>query len=172
MALGQGYPGQRCSLARTLELVGERWTMLVLRDCFFGVRRFNDLQLHLDVPRAVLAARLSVLVDGGVLRRETYAPGRDEYVLTPRGLDLWPALHALMEWGESASPRGRVRILRHVDCGTDLDVRGACTTCGSIPAVADLEIRPGPNVRGDRPRTDAVSVALRAPHRLLEPLLA
>lgn len=170
MALGQGYAQQQCSLARALELVGERWTMLVLRDSFFGVRRFTDFQQHLDVPRAVLMTRLRDLVDTGVLRREPYAPGREEYLLTTRGVALWPALFALTEWGEAASTRGRLRILRHVGCDVDLDATGRCAGCGAVPPVRELEIRPGPGVVRGRRRSDPVSVALRKPHRLLEPL--
>jgi DNA-binding HxlR family transcriptional regulator len=91
VGLGKNYEGQDCSLARALEIVGERWTMLVLRDCFFGVRRFTDLQAHLDVPRAVLTERLTQLVAEGILDRVEYQRGRHEYQLTQRGLDLWPA---------------------------------------------------------------------------------
>ena len=171
MALGQGYATQHCSLARALEIVGERWTMLVLRDCFFGVRRFNDFQVHLDVPRAVLVTRLRDLVDAGVLAREPYAPGRDEYVLTAHGLALWPAVFALMEWGAAGSAQGRTRLLRHVGCGTDVDASGRCPDCGDVPPVADLEIRPAPASLPHRRRTDPVSVALLSPHRMLEPLV-
>ena len=171
VALGQGYAQQQCSLARALESVGERWTMLVLRDCFFGVRRFTDFQAHLDIPRAVLVTRLRDLVDAGVLRREPYAPGRDEYVLTARGIALWPALFALTEWGEAGSSQGRMRILRHVGCAPDLDARGWCGGCRTVPTVDELETRLGPGIVPARRRTDPVSVALRSPHRLLTPLV-
>jgi DNA-binding HxlR family transcriptional regulator len=76
MPLGSDYEGQDCALARALEVVGERWTLLVLRDCLFGVRRFSDLLAHLDISRAVLAARLADLVDAGLLERHEYRPGR------------------------------------------------------------------------------------------------
>ena len=69
MPLGSDYAGQSCSLARCLEIVGERWTLLIVRDLFFGVRRFSDLQRHLDIPRAVLSARLATLVDAGLVER-------------------------------------------------------------------------------------------------------
>ena len=74
MPLGTDYAGQGCSLARTLEVVGERWTLLILRDLFFGVRRFSDLQRHLDIPRAVLSARIAALVEGGLVERRPYRP--------------------------------------------------------------------------------------------------
>src|SRR5690349_24929986 len=89
MPLGTDYAGQDCSLARALEVVGERWTLLVLRDCFFGVRRFSDLRAHLDISRAVLSARLADLVEAGLLARREPAPGRVEYELTEQGLALW-----------------------------------------------------------------------------------
>ena len=119
MPLGTDYPRQSCSLARTLEIVGERWTLLILRDLFFGVRRFTDLQRHLDIPRAVLTSRLNALVEAGVVERRPYSAGRDELHLTECGEELWPSVHALMQWGERhrspAGPRRAVRAhgLRH-----------------------------------------------------------
>lgn len=170
MALGKDYQRQDCSLARALEVVGERWTMLVLRDCMFGVRRFSDLQARLDIPRAVLAERLTGLVDAGVLERRPYRPGRDEYVPTERGLALWPALYALGQWGEQyCAPAGRRRLYSHAECGTDLDASGLCPACGRIPGPAEVEIRPGPGAN-PKGRDDRISTALRQPHRLLAPL--
>jgi DNA-binding HxlR family transcriptional regulator len=170
MTLPRAYDGQACALARSLEVVGERWTLLILRDLFFGVTRFTDLQTHLDVPRAVLSARLSLLVGTGVAERRPYAPGRFEHVLTEAGLELWPIVHQLMQWGERhLVPLGPVRLFAHAACGTELAHDGACPTCGHAPAPADIETRPGP---GKPPvvRTDRISVALRQPHRLLTPV--
>ncbi len=170
MALGRDYDGQNCSLARALEVVGERWTILVLRDLFFGVRRFTDLRAHLDIPRAVLTDRLARLVAEGVLTRTEYRRGRYEYTLTPHGRELWPALFALAQWGERHhSPDGRRRIFSHAPCGMDLTSSGTCPECGTTPPPEEIDVRPGPGVRHDR--VDPVSVALRAPHRLLVPLL-
>lgn len=170
VTLGRDYERQNCSLARALEVVGERWTMLVLRDLFFGVRRFTDLQAHLDIPRAVLTDRLTRLVDEGVLTRTEYRRGRHEYALTPHGSALWPALFALSQWGDRHNaPDGRRRIFSHVRCGADLAPSGQCPSCGELPPAKEIEIRPGPGVRHDR--DDPVSVALRSPHRLLTPLL-
>jgi DNA-binding HxlR family transcriptional regulator len=170
VALGRDYEGQDCSLARALEVVGERWTILVLRDCFFGVRRFTDLQAHLDIPRAVLTDRLARLVDAGVLTRTEYRRGRHEYTLTPHGGDLWPSLYALSRWGERHdSPHGPRRVFSHLPCGADLGPGGQCPDCGVIPPAEEIEIRPGPGLR--HRRADPVSVALRSPHRLLTPLL-
>ncbi|WP_285650763.1 helix-turn-helix domain-containing protein [Actinomycetospora sp. NBRC 106375] len=178
MPLGRDYDQQECALARALEVVGERWTLLVLRDCFFGVRRFADLRAHLDVPRAVLSDRLATLVDAGILERRPYAPGREEYVLTDTGLDLWPALFTLARWGDQhrVGPAHGRRRFRHADCpdgGADLAAGAVCPACGALPGPASLETRPldpDDGEGGRPPREDAVSRALRRPHRLLTPL--
>jgi DNA-binding HxlR family transcriptional regulator len=166
--LGTDYARQDCSLARSLEVVGERWTLLILRDCFLGVRRFSDFHAHLDISKAVLSARLEALVGDGLLTRS--GDGHPEYLPTEDALGLWPVLYALGQWGDRRTTPGRPRRLyRHVGCG-DLASDGRCSTCGRSPGPADIEVRPGP---GADPtcRDDAVSVALREPHRLLEPLL-
>ncbi|HEV7649908.1 MAG TPA: helix-turn-helix domain-containing protein [Actinophytocola sp.] len=169
MALGREYERQNCALARALEVVGERWTILVLRDLFFGVRRFTDLQAHLDIPRAVLTDRLTRLVDEGVLTRTEYRRGRHEYTLTPHGRELWPTLFALSTWGERHnSPDGPRRIFSHAPCKADLVPSGQCPSCGELPPPEEIDIRPGPGL--GRERTDQVSIALREPHRLLTPL--
>jgi DNA-binding HxlR family transcriptional regulator len=171
VTLGRDYERQDCSLARALEVVGERWTILVLRDCFFGVRRFTDLQAHLDIPRAVLTDRLGRLVESGVLTRTEYRRGRFEYTLTPHGRDLWPVLFALVRWGDRHdSPNGLRRIFAHARCDRELAPTGQCPSCGEIPPAEDIELLPGPGM--SRTRTDAVSRALRAPKRLLTPLFA
>ena len=170
MPLGSDYTGQSCSLARTLEIVGERWTLLILRDLFFGVRRFSDLQRHLDIPRAVLSARIASLVERGLVERRPYAPGRDELLLTEAGVDLWPSVHALMQWGEKhQSPGGARRVFIHLDCGTAIGPTGWCPACEREPPAAELEMRPGPGA-GAPIRDDAVTLALREPRRLLTPL--
>lgn len=173
MGLGRDYEGQDCSLARALELIGERWTLLVVRDAFYGVRRYSDFVTHLDIPRAVLADRLHTLTAAGVLRKHRYqdAPPRDEYVLTEMGRELWPALHTLACWGaRHLSEAGPSRVFCHVACGTLLDSPFACPACGVPVPPEDLEVRPGPGA-GTPTRDDPVSRALRRPHRLLEPLL-
>ena len=168
MPLGTEYARQDCSLARGLEVVGERWTLLILRDAFFGVRRFSDFRDHLDISRAVLSARLEALVAEGLLTRS--GDGHPEYALTDDALALWPALYALGQWGDRRSTPGRPRRLyRHVGCGA-LDVVGRCSSCGATPGPADIETRPGPGADPTL-RDDPVSVALRQPHRLLQPLL-
>ena len=105
--LPSSYGGQDCSLARALEIVGERWTLLVLRDAFYGVRRFNDFLAHLDMPRTVLSNRLRSLIERGLLAKVPDAghSGRWLYELTDEGMALWPALYALRSWGERQSGR-------------------------------------------------------------------
>lgn len=169
MALGVDYADQNCSLARALETVGSRWTILIVRDCFFGVRRFSDLQQHLGVSRAVLSERLAQLVEDGVLVRVPRGR-RDEYELTPKGLDLWPALVALTRWGETyAAPAGPRRVFSHTDCGTDLDGRGDCPVCGVTPSPQEVSMRPGPGAGGPQ-GPGVVSAALQESRRLLEPI--
>src|SRR5581483_3859699 len=174
MALGKMYEQQDCAMARTLEEVGERWTLLVVRDCLLGTRRFSDLRDRLDIPRAVLTARLAALVEAGILQRRPYAPGRYEYVPTDKGVALWPVIHALMEWGERhhPAPAGRRRIYRHITCGHDLEPgTGRCPRCDRVPAPSEWETRPGPGAGQQVRRADPVTVALNSgPHQLLTPL--
>jgi len=164
--LGKDYERQDCSLARALETIGERWTLLIVRDAFFGVRRFSDFQAHLDIPRAVLSARLSGLVREGVLERrpDPEHAGRHLYELTAAGRDLWPAIYALLMWGDRHR-MSNSREFTHAPCATKLDARGTCPACGITPGPEDIVITPRPG-RG-RLRDDPVTIALRDPHRLL-----
>lgn len=170
--LGNTYAGQDCSIAGTLEVVGERWTLLVVRDALYGVQRFSDFAEHLDIPRAVLADRLRKLVEHGVLAR--VGPEGDTsrsavgYELTEKGRDLWPVVHALAQWGrQHVSAGGPPRSFAHVTCETPLDPDGRCPTCQVTPPVEDV-ITMRPNVA--RRRADRVSTVLADPHRMLEPI--
>src|ERR1700730_16582945 len=146
--LGNHYKGQNCSIARTLELVGERWTILILRDAFLGVRRFDDLQRDLGVARNVLAARLERLVREGILEKAPYQerPPRYEYRLTDKGLDLWPIVVELMQWGDryTAPAAGPPIIIRHRGCGGTLGERRICSACGQPLSVRDVRAERGP----------------------------
>src|SRR5688572_33236021 len=117
LVLHNTYAGQACSIARTLELVGERWTLLILRDAFLGVRRFDDFQRSLGIARNVLNTRLQRLVDCGLLERRMYQerPERFEYRMTEMALDLWPAVVALMEFGDKhlAGEEGPPMLMHH-----------------------------------------------------------
>jgi DNA-binding HxlR family transcriptional regulator len=169
VALGTGYDQQGCYLARALEVVGERWTLLILRDCFYGVRRFTDLREHLDISRAVLIDRLDTLVGAGVLTRED-SGGHPEYLLTEAGRALWPAIFALSKWGEQyTSGPHPSRIFSHASCDTDIDDLGRCPTCGQVPGPDDLVVRLGPGGNAMR-RSDRVARVLEHPHRMLTPI--
>jgi DNA-binding HxlR family transcriptional regulator len=167
--LGKDYEGQDCALARALEVVGERWTLLIIRDAFYGVQRFSDFQAHLDIPKAVLSDRLNALVAAEVMERapDPGHSGRHLYRLTGRGRDLWPALHGLLTWGGRYFAENS-RIFRHAACGTALDDSGSCPRCGLTPAPGDISTEPRPGRQ--RSRTDHVAIALSAPRQLLEPL--
>jgi DNA-binding HxlR family transcriptional regulator len=170
MALGKDYVAQECSIARALEVVGERWTLLVVRDAFYGVRRYNDFLIHLGIPRAVLAARLQTLTAAGVLEKRRYqeSPPRDEYVLTERGLGLWPTVRSLGLWGRLHFTEALLRYFRHATCGTELGPYGECAACGTVVALEDVEMMPGPGL--DPAPEDPVSRALLKPKRLLQPI--
>jgi DNA-binding HxlR family transcriptional regulator len=141
------YEGQNCSIARSLELIGERWTLLIIREAFLGTRRFDDFQRALGVARNVLQTRLERLVDEGILRRVQYQerPARFEYRLTDKGIDLWPVLVALLQWGDRhAAPEGPPVVLRHRDCGGELDDRRRCLRCGAELVAQDVVAVAGP----------------------------
>src|ERR1700736_2024260 len=134
------------SVGRALELVGERWTLLILREAFFGVRRFGQFARNLSIPRPTLSSRLRSLVDAGLLERVPYArdPDRSEYRLTPSGRDLFPAIVALMRWGDEhlAGPEGPPIVLRHRACGQIADPRLTCQHCGKEIEARDATPEP------------------------------
>ena len=168
MALPKDYATQDCSLARALEVVGERWTLLIVRDAFLGVRRFGDFAAHLDIPRAVLTNRLESLVDEDVLAVAPGAHGHDEYVLTAKGLDLWPVIRSLLTWGDDHySAKGPRRVYRHASDNGDIAQDGTCAVCGGAPPVTDLIVSPGPGWSPRPGKSDLVTAALASPHRLL-----
>jgi DNA-binding HxlR family transcriptional regulator len=125
---------QVCSIARTLEVLGERWTLLVIRDVFNGRRRFDQIQENLGVARNVLSTRLALLVEEGILEKRAYQerPPRYEYFLTDKGLDLWPVMISMLHWGDRhlADPTGPPMLVRHKGCGGIVDDRGHCESCG------------------------------------------
>ena len=140
----------RCSVAGTLTVVGEKWSLLVLREAFLGVRRFADFQRVLGAPKAVLTDRLNTLVDQDVLRRVPYqAPGerqRREYRLTQKGIDLHPVLVALMRWGDQyLAEDGDVPLeLQHRDCGESVRLALVCDAGHELSGAR--EVRPRPRV--------------------------
>jgi DNA-binding HxlR family transcriptional regulator len=151
------YDGEACSASRALGVLGDRWTLLVLREIFNGVRRFDDISRHLGIARDVLTRRLTSLVDEGVIKRVPYqSPGertRYEYRLTEAGLDLRPILLALIEWGDKYRADGGVPMtLVHPECGAKVRLAMVCEAGHALPDDARLKMTPGP---GARLRTDA-----------------
>ncbi|MGE0068176.1 MAG: winged helix-turn-helix transcriptional regulator [Solirubrobacterales bacterium] len=148
--LRHDYPGQFCSVAKSLEVIGERWSLLIVREVMHGRRRFSQLQGSLGVARNVLSARLGRLVDEGILERRAYqeSPPRYEYFLTEKGLDLWPALIALQGWGDrhSTGPEGPPMMILHKGCGGRVSDRGICQECGEVLNARDARAVPGPGL--------------------------
>ncbi|HEY1450791.1 MAG TPA: helix-turn-helix domain-containing protein, partial [Solirubrobacteraceae bacterium] len=132
--LGNDYKTQTCSIAGALEVVGERWSLLILRDVFLGLRRFDQIQANLGIARNVLQARLERLIEQDVLERSLYQerPPRYEYRLTEKGIDLWPIIVSLMQWGDryAAPADGPPVLLEHRGCGGRLDEHRICERCG------------------------------------------
>ncbi|MFE9957880.1 winged helix-turn-helix transcriptional regulator [Micromonospora sp. NPDC005299] len=144
---------ENCTIARAMEILGERWTLVVLREVFNGVRRFDDMRVRTGIPRQVLTNRLAMLVEQGVLRREPYRePGsrlRHEYRLTDKGLDLWPVLVAVLGWGDRylADPEGPPLAVTHRDCGAEVRPALRCAEGHEVTDPRDVVPRPGPGAR-------------------------
>lgn len=172
MGLPQDYEGQACSLARSLEVVGQRWTLLIVRDAFYGVRRFSDFVEHLQIPRAVLTDRLGSLTAEGVLVRVRSRGGWDDYELTEKGTALWPAIRELLAWGDDhyAPVNGPRRLFHHAADDGLLDRTGRCSRCESTVEAGDIVVVPGPGLEPPAADDDPVTAALARPHRLLQPL--
>lgn len=142
-----------CTIARAMAILGEKWTVLVLREVFTGIRRFEDMRQRTGIPRQVLANRLAMLVDEGVLRRVPYQePGarvRHEYRLTERGFDLYPVLVAVREWGDRylADPEGPPLATVHRDCDANVYVQLRCEAGHDVASPRDVLPAPGPGAR-------------------------
>ena len=150
------FPRDACSVASTLEVIGERWTMHVLRESFLGVRRFEDFRRNIGVARNILSDRLNTLVAEGILRRELYSehPPRYEYRLTRKGVDLSGILIELMKWGNrwAPNPDGPALLLRHRECSAVIEPVHACPECGEPVHPWNLQALPGPATKA---RADA-----------------
>jgi DNA-binding HxlR family transcriptional regulator len=137
----------RCSVAQCLEVVGEWWSMLIVRDVFLGVTRFDEIQERLGISRNVLDQRLSRLVDTGVLARVPYSdhPPRFDYRLTDKGRDLWPVLTSMREWGDKyAAPAGPPVLMIHKGCGEVSAAIMTCSSCGQPIGPRDVTVAAGP----------------------------
>lgn len=138
--------GVGCSIESSLDIVGDRWTILILRDVFRGLHRFDEIRRDLQIPRAVLSERLRRLVDHGVLRRRVYQerPVRHEYRLTAMGRELSPILVSLMKWGDRWLSEGEPPThLVHGPCGTEVDLDFYCWSCQERFGPTDITSRSG-----------------------------
>jgi DNA-binding HxlR family transcriptional regulator len=143
----KSFADMDCSVAQCLEVVGEWWTMLVVRDAFLGVTRFEEFQRRLGISRNILQQRLTRLVDEGVLARVPYSehPLRHEYRLTDKGRDLWPVLTAMRQWGDRyAAPSGPPVEVVHIACGARTGLDLVCASCGERVGVRDVKAVAGP----------------------------
>jgi DNA-binding HxlR family transcriptional regulator len=146
------WSADNCSIARSLAVVGERWTFLVLRELFQGVRRFDDLRVRTAISRQLLSNRLKTLVERGLVRRAPYREEgqrqRHEYRLTDMGLELYPILAALLAWGDAhlTGPEGPSMVLEHRDCGAPVHLEMRCAA-GHVLTAREVGGRPGPGAR-------------------------
>ena len=155
VVLQRDYPDQVCSIARSLEVVGERWTLLILRDAVVGIARFEEFQESLGIASNVLTNRLKLLCEEGVLERvpDPERPGRPKYILTDKGRELAPALFVLMKWGDRyyPAPGGPPRLTLHSGCGGNVGADLRCDRCGKQAVFGELELPLGPGARRRRP---------------------
>lgn len=146
------YSTDNCSVQRTLNVIGEKWTMIVLREAFNGVRRFEQMRRHTGISEPVLSARLRRLVDAGVLVTVPYQEAgsrtRHEYRLTDKGRDLYPILIALLQWGDRycVDSEGPSLVVQHRDCGAPIEAITRCTHGHPVRA-SDVDVSPGPGAR-------------------------
>ena len=147
------YDGANCTIGAAVGIIGEKWTFLVLREVFNGVRRFDDMQRRTQAPRQILSDRLARLVDRGLLRKVPYQEhgqrSRHEYRLTEAGLDLYPVLVALMQWGDryAVGPAGPLALLTHRDCGESVRLQLMCAAGHKLESAREVTPLPGPGAR-------------------------
>jgi DNA-binding HxlR family transcriptional regulator len=158
------FAGMQCSMARSLEVIGDWWTPLILRDLYLGLHRFDELASDLEISRNLLSTRLNALVDDGIVERRRYNehPPRDEYELTEAGRDLVPVLMALTAWGDRwvAPQQGPPMRFRHRDCGAVFVPQVHCSECHEPITDDDVDVLPGPGGRAG-PGTRLVAQLLR-----------
>ena len=146
LVLGRTYEGQNCSAARALEVVGERWSLLIMRDALFrGTTRFSDFQRSLGLASNVLAKRLDGFVENGLMEQRVHPehPDQQEYVPTDKGRDLQPVVLALTAWGDRwAAPNGPPVTFEHEGCGGKVEAHLLCLKCGRSPDLAHVVAKP------------------------------
>ena len=148
-----------CSVAQCLEIVGEWWTMLIVRDSFLGVTRFEDFQRRLGISRNILQQRLTKLVDAGVFVKVPYSehPPRHEYRLTPKGRDLWPVLTAMRQWGDQwEADEGPPVVVEHKACRHEATVVPTCSSCGEAMDARSVRALAGPGSK-NRPADEILA---------------
>ena len=147
------FVDMHCSIAQSLEIVGEWWTLLILRDAFLGVRRFDDFVERLGISRNILTDRLDTLVDAGVLARRPYdeARGRYDYLLTDKGRALWPVMTALRQWGDEwiVGAGNEPLVIEHRGCGQETNAQMTCNVCGEPLDARAVRARPGPGATSE-----------------------
>jgi DNA-binding HxlR family transcriptional regulator len=152
--LGKTYDSQVCSIARALEVIGERWSLLIVRDALFaGATRYSDFQRNLGIATNILKARLDGFVEAGIMRRHRYSeqPELYEYLLTDKGRALAPALVALSEWGDRWATDGEPPILyTHSVCGARIAQQTVCVHCGRVDDPTEIQATIGPGMPPER----------------------
>lgn len=152
--LGKTYDAEVCSIARALEVVGERWSVLIVRNALFAdCTRYSDFQRSLGIATNVLTDRLDGFVETGIMQKRRYSeqPELFEYLLTEKGRDLAPALIALTAWGDRwSAPDGPPVLYRHRVCGSDVRHEVVCSTCGQVDDPSEVDALPGPGMPADR----------------------
>lgn len=142
------FEGWPCSIARTVDVLGDGWTLLVLREAFYGETRFDGFAESLGIARNTLTDRLNRLVAGGLLERRAYQaePARHDYLLTDKGIDFFGVLAALNAWGDRwlASEGAQPVLMRHEPCGHDARAEVVCSHCAAPLGSRDVSVRPGP----------------------------
>jgi DNA-binding HxlR family transcriptional regulator len=165
--LGRTYDRENCSAARALEIVGERWSLLIIRNAMFaGSTRFTEFERKLGIAPNTLSSRLDRFVEAGLIETRPLAtdPETREYVLTRKGLDLQPVIVALTEWGDRwAAPHGPPIIYEHQDCGGRVHQRLSCENCDAAPEPAQVRARPGPGAHTVRAARHAIGRARDRP---------
>jgi DNA-binding HxlR family transcriptional regulator len=152
------FPRDACPVGAALDHLGDRWTLLVLREAFFGVRRFEELRRNTGAARNILADRLARLVDAGILERRLYSerPPRHEYRLTEKGVDLWPVMISLARWGQrwTGLDLGAPTALEHKACGAVIEPQLCCPECGEQLDARAVRVVPGPAMLASAGRLD------------------
>jgi len=162
----ESFASQNCSIARSLSVLGERWTLLVLRELFLGRRRFDEMQAELDVATNILSRRLATLVEEGIVERHRYNehPERFEYRLTEKGLELQPILLGFLRWGDrhTAGRRGAPLETLHTECDHTFHMVATCSHCGGEVKPRSVRTRPGPGATREQRARAAAREASRA----------